>query len=430
VSGSRADGTIWYMGVKTRLLDRLEQTLTPLLHRAAERRGGAPVLLDLFAGTGVVGARLAPHARVVATDVQAYASTLAGARLRPAPGLTAALDRVVARAAVAREELCARYGELLDAEQRWLTGPRDAATLQAYRGWAEAEARTHEPELEGALRDGAGFPPCLLTAYYRNVYFGVRQAIELDALRWAVEAEEEPDTRRALLAALLYSASRSTSATAHFAQPRALGRISEVRALLARRSIDVAGLFRERVGEIAHRQAGRAAGGALAHAHEARRVACHALMDGWGTARLDVVYADPPYTADHYSRFYHVLETLVRYDYPWLARRGGELLKGRYPVAGRRHQSPFSHASTVADAFRSVCRFAASRGAALVWSYARTNGLLVREVLGGDMGRFRALLGEHYGRVHVDEVPLFHSGAGSRNHAASELIVTCTEPRG
>ena len=32
--------------------------------------------------------------------------------------------------------------------------------------------------------------------------------------------------------------------------------------------------------------------------------------------RPSVVYADPPYTRDHYSRYYHLLDTLLLYDYP------------------------------------------------------------------------------------------------------------------
>ena len=34
------------------------------------------------------------------------------------------------------------------------------------------------------------------------------------------------------------------------------------------------------------------------------------------TSVKEFVYADPPYTRDHYSRFYHVLETLALRDDP------------------------------------------------------------------------------------------------------------------
>ena len=44
--------------------------------------------------------------------------------------------------------------------------------------------------------------------------------------------------------------------------------------------------------------------------------ACAYLKDKGIT--VDLVYIDPPYTNAHYSRFYHILETLVNYDYPEL----------------------------------------------------------------------------------------------------------------
>ena len=33
-----------------------------------------------------------------------------------------------------------------------------------------------------------------------------------------------------------------------------------------------------------------------------------------------IVYADPPYTRDHYSRFYHVLETISLFDSPIVSK--------------------------------------------------------------------------------------------------------------
>ncbi|GIW73197.1 MAG: hypothetical protein KatS3mg102_2739 [Planctomycetota bacterium] len=431
------------MGVKTRLLDRLEGAIAPLLAAAEAQRPGEPVLLDLFAGTGVVGARLAERARVVACDVQAYAAVLAASRLLPVTGLEAALRAALGRAARARTALQLRYAQALARERALLPAaaaggtaggrPRSRAAaraaLVAYRRAVLAEAASHQPECEVAARDADGFPPCLLTAYYRNVYFGVEQAIELDALRYGIEGETEPRRRQALLAALLYAASRATSATAHFAQPRALGRLREVRALARRRTIQVRRLFVARARVLA----AEAEQARLLQRSEANEVHCveyRQLLARWGERRLDVVYADPPYTADNYSRFYHVLETLVRYDYPPLERRGGRLLKGRYPVRARRHQSRFCSPATVEQEFRTVCGFAAGRGAALVWSYSASNGLLVRACYGGRLEPLRALLREYFGEVRLQRCRMRHSGAGSRNHDAEELIAVCTRPHG
>jgi adenine-specific DNA-methyltransferase len=84
--------------------------------------------------------------------------------------------------------------------------------------------------------------------------------------------------------------------------------------------------------------------------------------------RPSVVYADPPYTDDQYSRFYHLFETLLMYDYPKVSGKG---LYRR-----RRFQTPFSLRSRVASAFDGFVKTVAEVGADLILSYP-SNGLLV-----------------------------------------------------
>src|SRR5262249_36827888 len=67
---------------------------------------------------------------------------------------------------------------------------------------------------------------------------------------------------------------------------------------------------------------------------------------------VSVVYADPPYTRDHYSRFYHVLETMALRDVPRLTdriRHGRAISRGLYRE--NRHQSPFCIKSQAPAAF-------------------------------------------------------------------------------
>jgi adenine-specific DNA-methyltransferase len=83
--------------------------------------------------------------------------------------------------------------------------------------------------------------------------------------------------------------------------------------------------------------------------------------------RPSVIYADPPYTDDQYSRYYHVWETLVAYDYP---RAEGE---GRYRPD--RFHTPFSRKSEVVWSVTELVRRTAALEADLVLSYP-ANGLL------------------------------------------------------
>ena len=83
-----------------------------------------------------------------------------------------------------------------------------------------------------------------------------------------------------------------------------------------------------------------------------------------------IVYADPPYSNVHYSRFYHAVETLVKYDNPKLK------YNGRYRTD--RHQSPFDQAAHVREAFKQLFDGVKSSESHLILSYS-DNGMLTPE---------------------------------------------------
>jgi len=81
-----------------------------------------------------------------------------------------------------------------------------------------------------------------------------------------------------------------------------------------------------------------------------------------------VIYADPPYTRDHYSRFYHVLETICLHDYPDVSTTfvAGPQSRGLYRA--ERHQSPFCIKSQAPGAFGNL--FAGANGTPMLISYS------------------------------------------------------------
>lgn len=80
-----------------------------------------------------------------------------------------------------------------------------------------------------------------------------------------------------------------------------------------------------------------------------------------------VVYADPPYTNDQYSRFYHLLETLILYDYPTMTGKGLYRL-GRFSTS-------FSLKAKSVAAMDLLVHSSARLGTDIVLSYP-TNGLV------------------------------------------------------
>jgi adenine-specific DNA methylase len=149
---------------------------------------------------------------------------------------------------------------------------------------------------------------------------------------------------------------------------------------------------------------------------------------------VSVIYADPPYTRDHYSRFYHVLETVALGDDPKIdqSNLGARMSRGFYRA--ERVQSDFCIKSKAPAAFEDLFRLSAHTGAPLLLSYSAFDGdrggrprlLSIRDVLA--IGR------RHYRQVETVELDgADHSkltsvamtkGAGT----TTEVLFACQEP--
>jgi adenine-specific DNA-methyltransferase len=121
-----------------------------------------------------------------------------------------------------------------------------------------------------------------------------------------------------------------------------------------------------------------------------------------------VVYADPPYSRAQYSRYYHLLETLILYDYPRVEGMG-LYRQGRFETA-------WSRLNGVEEAADGFVRAVADSGAPLYLSYP-SRGLL------HDAGSsFRDVLSRYYSDVAtVLREPVSHSTmGGAPGRAASD----------
>jgi adenine-specific DNA-methyltransferase len=113
-----------------------------------------------------------------------------------------------------------------------------------------------------------------------------------------------------------------------------------------------------------------------------------------------VIYADPPYTGDQYSRYYHLLKTLIAYDYP--TSEG----KGQYRPA--RFVSDFSLRKKVFGAFESLVSGAAALGSELIINYPEYG--LLEDTEKSMLGILRA----HFSRAELAAVIAHeHSSLGA-----------------
>lgn len=355
---------IHYLGSKRRLLDAIVEELDLL----NPTRGRA---VDLFSGSGVVAAHLAEHRDVVAVDIQEYARVLASALLSPAQLADEEIHGLLRTAHEMQAELLrTAWSALISHEQRCIAALRGGDP----EPMAQLLERGSLATLESAEFDGGGpladaqrvllrtpprEPQTTLTQVYGGVYFGYRQALQLDCLLAATRVLPAGAVDTCLAAVMSAASECVTSVGNHFAQPlrpRNQEGQPKTRALIgaaSRRELDVYAVFEQRL----RRFARLPPPGTRTVAVRADYRDFLSSYDG----EPAVIYADPPYTRDHYSRFYHVLETIALGDSPGVStvRVGGRTMASRGLYRPGRHQSPFCIKSEAPSAFSAL--FAGAR---------------------------------------------------------------------
>lgn len=372
--------------------------------------------LDLFCGMCSVGGAIAPSGRPVwGNDVEWFASEAARCliTMRREP---IEPDRL---AAVLEERYKANFGRLsrrfasdLSVEADILGDPDVNRFDRAHSTWKHTGNDERRAAEVARLRRQSGFPYRLFTLSFAWGYVGLRQAIQIDSIRYAIDAavqrrELTHEHGRWALLSLVQAVSCAASTPGHFAQylrgttPRSVSRI------VAQRRRDIWSQFLSEASRLQPYGTPRWRSGNRVFRSDALRI--------WRKLRqLDfrhgVVYADPPYSKEQYSRYYHVLDTLVRYDYPT------SVGVGRYRAD--RFVTPFSLKTRVAEAFEGLCAGVSGTGSALVVSYP-SNGLLtaVRP------GCLKGMLGEHFATVDVAfSRTTEHSTLGGRHGKATNSV--------
>jgi adenine-specific DNA-methyltransferase len=394
---------IQYLGSKLRSLPEV----IPIIQQNTPESGAC---LDLFAGTSVVGQGLLHHCSVLSNDCllfsKIFGDVLIGGpdnhRDVPLPDLTLLRESPAYRRNI--EHLTHTYEAALMDEERILATndgpglgylatalPHSWNTASAAQTYKRALAFLKESDLVTKQAKRFSEPAFLFTAYYAGNYFGIKQTIEIDSLRLAIEVYRQQGRisewqAKALIASLLAACSRAVStAGKHFAQPLILNsdkqRSFALTRALADRKVSITeqmGQALLRIGErsVVPRKPSRSFLVPFEDliAEAAATSETLAFSRFFGVEGVDTIYADPPYTAQQYSRFYHILETLSLYDYPDLQthpRTPHTLTQGLYRVD--RHKSVFCSKTAATNAFKSLFSIAQQTSDSLILSYSETS---------------------------------------------------------
>ena len=397
-----------YMGSK--------RSLAPTIADIISAKHSDATVVDAFAGTCAIGTALSDRHRVYANDIHAYAEVIARTLLVSAvrtPLPSEAWNELRATYDANLEHLRASIEERLTAETRAVSNVKRRGGSQSLQEFNKHEltgetprALNRLPSLPSYRANSSQAPYCLFSAYFASAYFGVRQAAEIDSLRAAIDAAEE-ERRDIYLFELLRATSLCSASPGHFAQfliPRDKATTQYVARMRQRSIIEY---FKNALIEFTKPSCLDRRGNRVFRSDATTFM--QQLSERPRRSRL-VIYADPPYSRAQYSRYYHVLETLVLYDYPQASG------KGRY--RDERVQTDFSRVSKVTDAMEQFVEAAADIEAPLFLSYPK-NGLLYRA--GGDV---LTILKRHYRKARIAaSVDLNHSTMGAAPGAASIRVM-------
>lgn len=395
-----------YMGTK--------RFLSPTICKLISTADSGP-LLDLFSGVCTIGSELAIDRQVWCNDTQLFSYGVAQA-LFQSQSLPLAVDTVIDLAQIYflenMKHLEALYKEQLDLEKNTFSKPvlSQLQLLKFKMPYSGTSQKLNELR-ESYANQLDKFPYCLFSISYAGSYFGLHQCMAIDSIRYAIDQlainkDINSDEKLWLLIALEKAMNRISTSTGHFAQYMSINDKNQKRFLNQRNK----SVWRKwlkcmdelsPIGSRSWRRKNRSFNqDAIALLENLKNSAeCPA-----------VIYADPPYTKDQYSRYYHLYETLIKYDYPECSSNG------RY--RSDRYQSSFSLAKEVDSAVEQLIQKSSEICSNLVFSYPESG------ILKDSRRKITSWLADYFkAECSILEVKHLHSSLGGSKGNESNAVV-------
>ena len=374
--------SIHYLGSKLRMLEAIENALNDVIEKPG-------AICDLFSGSGTVTKYLLHNFDVISVDIQEYSKVLCeastcGLKVKTTPHsfiqliksqqATRALNNIFSQL-LSYEKNCA-----LSAEKEDYKSLYEIIELGSLYIFEREKVSGISEELKNILKNTLhrikedtylSNEDSMISRYYGGLYFSYKQAVDMDCIaHWVFEQDGLLKTKA--LAALLSTASDLVNTVGkQFAQPlkvrNSKGELK--RSLLTKiqkdRKEDAFVVYEKWLKYYLSIEG-------IKHRHTAICDDYVSALSNLKSVPLAAIYADPPYTRYHYSRYYHVLETICLRDNPQVSTtfpngKGG-ISRAVYRVG--RHQSPFCVKSEAEKAFDILFQKTSELQVPLVLSYS------------------------------------------------------------
>lgn len=365
--------TLNYLGSKLRLLDFIEHHVLQL---TKEGEG----VCDLFAGSGCVSYKLSEKFSVTSCDIQHYSTVICNALMhhfKVTEGEIEAFINIISE----ESELIECFLPLINLEEDAINSKNLVVLTEILEnGSVEVYNLEHRAsflnqnlqEVTNRLRQqNLMNKKSLISRYYGGIYFSYRQAAYIDIILENIGKNVAPENRDLYLAALLSTASDMADTVGkHFAQPikardpKGNIKITVYNKAVKDKTINVVDLYKDWLLRYFN----------LERSDNSFTCFQGDYMDCLRNlpSSVKTVYADPPYTRDHYSRFYHVLETITLRDSPQLSTTNihGDCHVSNGVYRKDRYQSPFCIKSQAPGTFKAMFDVVAKSGRNLLLSYS------------------------------------------------------------
>ena len=428
--------TLNYLGSKLRLLDFIEENVRKVTPKDAG-------VCDLFAGSGCVSYKLSRLFPVVACDIQHYSKVICDALLQPGTLTEETVKAFISEIKGSKSLLRDAFAPLIELEEEairnedleLLTDIVEHGSLEVYNlEKTESKIAPVQNQVHEKLKKtGLMGKESLISRYYGGVYFSYSQAVQIDVIVDAIRNHLNTVDKSVLLAALLSTTSDiACTVGKHFAQPiKARDSKGKIKKLVYNKAIkdktvDVTALFEEWLDKYVSLPKGKYNNTIL----QGDYMECLKMLPD----NVRTVYADPPYTRDHYSRFYHVLETIALDDVPEIStvKIHGSTHVSNGIYRKDRHQSPFCIRSKAPKAFDEMFKAISASGRNLLLSYSPYDETKESHPRVVTISQLMSWAGNYFNNVEVVSAGHFtHNKLNSTEHFLessdeAEILIVCT----
>lgn len=350
-----------YQGNKSRLMDFIKNNGTNYI-----KKGKA--LLDIFSGGGAVAFDFAKTTKVYANDLEPYSSQLTkGVLYRSKYHKFDDRFFITFDAALKANEksLTNLMRPFLDEETISLENEdTPSRLLHLYESIPTIWNGKYSSLLSGNASidniQNRKLHFSLFTLLYSNNYFGVRQAIEIDSIRCAINSVDCSYNVPYLFSCLFHAMNAAVFAKdGHMAQP--LSPEKNVFRLFKSRRISIYDVFFETL------KAYDDLPPLFSSDNKVFNEDFLKLIKNYDLSDVGCVYADPPYTDMQYSRYYHLLNTVYEYKFSTPTMVRGTFTKGLY--LENRRQSEISERKSFLPSLVKLMDFCHDKGMNLIISF-------------------------------------------------------------